>query len=123
MEAAGFLPGTHQLLSIFADGLPTNTVSFINFYDNIISSLNELNEQALPNIHDLFDHTIHIENNMQHVRIMNISTCPCPPTTPTSQLYHLQLPVPIFLQPPQPPLQLLAQFFTVRTVTVPGTQT
>ena len=60
MEAAGFLPGTCQLLAIFADGLPNNTVAFINLYDLIILSLNEPNEQLLPNIHSLFDQTIHI---------------------------------------------------------------
>ena len=65
MEAAGFLPGTRQLLAIFADGLPTNTVAFINLYNNILSSLNEPNEQLLPNIHHVFDRTIHIDNNIQ----------------------------------------------------------
>ena len=70
MEAAGFLPGTRQLLAIFADGLPNNTVAFINLYDSIISSLNEPNEQLLPNIHSLFDRTIHIENNIQRHRIL-----------------------------------------------------
>ena len=34
MEAAGFLSGICQLLSILADGLPHNTVTFINLYDN-----------------------------------------------------------------------------------------
>ena len=51
MEAAGFLPGTRQLLAIFADGLPNNTVAFINLYDSIHTSLNEPYEQALPNIY------------------------------------------------------------------------
>ena len=71
MEAAGFLPGIRQLLSIFADGLPTNTVAFINLYDHIISSLNEPHEQSLPNIHFLFDRTMQIENNIQRNRILN----------------------------------------------------
>ena len=73
MEAAGFLPGTRQLLSIFADGLPTNTVAFINLYDSIISSLNEFDESSLPNIYYLFDRTTQIENNIQRNRIMNPS--------------------------------------------------
>ena len=74
MEAAGFLPGISQLLSIFADGLPTNTVAFINLYDDIISSLNEPYDQSLPNIHHLFDRTIHIENNIQRNCILHPST-------------------------------------------------
>ena len=58
MEAAGFLPGPQQLLSIFADGLPNNTVAFINLYDSIISSLNEPDESSLPTIYYLFDVTL-----------------------------------------------------------------
>jgi hypothetical protein len=85
MEAAGFLPGIRQLLAIFADGLPNNTVAFINLYDNIISSLNEPNEQLLPNIHQLFDRTIHIENNIQRNRILNPSTRRPQSLTPSAQ--------------------------------------
>ena len=57
--------------SIFADGLPNSTVAFINLYDNIMSSLNEPLEQSLPNIHYLFDRTIHIDNNIQRNRILH----------------------------------------------------
>ena len=71
MEAAGFLPGIRQLLSTFADGLPNNTVAFVNLYDHIISSLNEPYEQSLPNIHHLFDRTIQIDNNIQRTRILH----------------------------------------------------
>ena len=71
MEAAGFLPGTRQLLSIFADGLPNSTVAFVNLYDDIMSSLNEPLEQSLPNIHYLLDRTIHIDNNIQRNRILH----------------------------------------------------
>ena len=74
MEAAGFLPGIRHLLAIFADGLPNNTVAFINLYDHIMSSLNEPNDQSLPNIHHLFDRTIHIDNNIQRTRILHPST-------------------------------------------------
>jgi hypothetical protein len=84
MEAAGFLPGIRQLLSTLADGLPQNTVAFINLYDNIISFLNELNEQLLPNIHQLFDCIINIENNIQRNRIMNPVSRRPPPSTPIS---------------------------------------
>ena len=89
MEASRFLlPGNRQLLSIFADGLPNNTVAFINLYDNIILSLNESNEQFLPNIHQLFDCTVHIKNNVQHIRTLNHTTW-CPQTltliTPSTQ--------------------------------------
>ena len=68
MEAAGFLPGIRQLLAIFADGLPNNTVAFINLYDNIHQSLKEPDERSLPNIHHLFERTMHIENTIQHNR-------------------------------------------------------
>ena len=71
MEAAGFLPGICQLLSILADGLPHNTVAFVNLYDSIIHSLNEPDEHSLPNIHQLFDRITNIENNIQRIRIMN----------------------------------------------------
>ena len=63
MDAAGFLLSPRQLLSVFADGLPQNTVAFVNLYDNIILCLNEPNEQLLPNIHQLFDRAINIDNN------------------------------------------------------------
>jgi hypothetical protein len=82
MEAAGFLPGTRQLLSILADGLPHSTVAFVNLYDHIISSLNEPNEQLLPNIHHLFDRIVNIENNIQRIRIMNPPSRRLPPTLP-----------------------------------------
>ena len=71
MEAAGFLPGPRQLLTVFADGLPQNTVAFVNLYDNIISWLNEPNDQMLPSIHQLFDQAINIDNNIQRTRILN----------------------------------------------------
>ena len=84
MEAAGFLLGPCQLLSIFTDGLPHNTVAFINLYDNIISWLNKPNEQLLPS-NFLFDHTVNIENNIQCNCIMKPDThCPVPGTMPTA---------------------------------------
>ena len=87
MEAAGFLPGARQLLSTFADGLPNNTVAFINLYDNIMSSLNDPNDQSLPNIHLLFDRTTNIDNNIQRNRILHPSTRrpqqPAPPAPST----------------------------------------
>ena len=67
MEAAGFLPGIRQLLSILADGLPHHTVAFINLYDNVISSLNEPNEQLLPSMQHLFDRITNIDNNIQQI--------------------------------------------------------
>ena len=84
MEAAGFLPGIRHLLAIFADGLPNNTVAFINLYDHIMSSLNEPNDQSLPNIHHLFDRTIHIDNNIQRTRILHPSTRRPQPSNPPS---------------------------------------
>jgi hypothetical protein len=71
MEAAGFLPGLRQLLSIFADGLPNNTVAFINLYNNIMLCLNDPDDNMLPNIHHIFDRTINIDNNIQCNRIMH----------------------------------------------------
>ena len=87
MEAAGFLPGTRHILAIFADGLPNTTVAFINLYDYIMSSLNEPNDQSLPNIHHLFDCMIHIDNNIQCTCILHPSTqCPQPSNPPTTTL-------------------------------------
>ena len=62
MDAAGYLPSARQLLLMFVDGLPMNLVSFVTLYDNVLNSLNDNVE--LPNIHQLFDHVIHIENNL-----------------------------------------------------------
>jgi hypothetical protein len=61
MEAAGHLPSKRQLLTMFVNGLPTNSVSFITLYGNMLNSLN--NDTKLPNIQHLFDHIICIENN------------------------------------------------------------
>ena len=61
MEAAGHLPSDQQLLTMFIDGLPTDLVSFITLYDNVLNSLN--NDAELLNMQHLFDHTICIENN------------------------------------------------------------
>src|ERR1700678_1970810 len=116
MDAAGFLPGIRQLLSILADGLPHSTVAFINLYDTIMSSLNEPNKQLLPNIHLLFDRIINIENNTQRSRIMN-------PVLVVLQLLLFHLRFPILNFPPQLPLYLQSlhlrphnQRFVVRIV-------
>ena len=86
MDAAGFLPGPRQLLTIFADGLPQNTVAFINLYDNIILWLNDPDDQRLPNIHQLFDRAINIDNNIQRIRMLNPNPRRLPSTnsTPTA---------------------------------------
>ena len=84
MEAAGYLPSPRQILSIFADGLPTNTVAFVNLYDHIILSLNEPNEQLLPNIHQLFDRAINLDNHLQRTRILNPRRLPLPAPPPSS---------------------------------------
>ena len=87
MEAAGFLPSTRQLLTIFTDGLPNNTVAFVNLYDDILSSLNEPNEQLLPSIHHLFDCTTHIDNNIQRNCILHPSSHCLPPNNYPSISY------------------------------------
>ena len=84
MEAAGFLPGLRHLLSMFADGLPNSTVAYINLIDHIISSLNEPHEQSLPSLQQLFDRTIHIENNIQRTRILQPSTRRTQPVVPST---------------------------------------
>ena len=84
MEATGFLPGIRQLLSTFADGLPNNTVAFVNHYDLIILSLNEPFEHLFPNIHHLFDHTTQIDNNIQCTRILHPNPCRLLSTTSTT---------------------------------------
>ena len=91
MEAAGFLPGTRHLLTIFADGLPNHTVAFINLYDNVISSLNEPHDHLLPNIHHLFDRTIHIDNNIQRNRLLHSSTRRPQPTVPSTSSSSQQI--------------------------------
>lgn len=93
MEAAGFLPGPQQLLSIFADGLPNNTVAFINLYDSIISSLNEPDESSLPTIYYLFERATIIENNVQRLCILNPNPRRSQPTTTSSSSPSVQ-PVP-----------------------------
>ena len=89
MEVAGFLPGIWHILAIFADGIPNNTVAFINLYDTIIASLNEPHKQSLLNIHQLFDRTIHIENNIQRNHILHPNPQQPlpnnPPSTPSTQ--------------------------------------
>ena len=89
MEAAGFLPGIRHLLTIFADGLPNNTVAYINLYDDIMLSLNEPHDYSLPNIHQLFDRITHIDNTMQRNRILHPTTrrpqtLPAPNALPNS---------------------------------------
>ena len=94
MEAAGFLPGPRQLLSIFADGLPNNTVAFINLYDSIISSLNEPDKSSLPTIYYLFERATIIENNIQRLRILNPNPRRTQPTTTSSSPPSVQPTVP-----------------------------
>ena len=79
MDAAGYLPSKHQLLSMFINGLPMNSVLFVNLYDNVLNSLND--NLALPNIHQLFDHTIRIENNLLRTRLLNPNARPSTATT------------------------------------------
>ena len=75
MEAAGHLPSQRQLLTMFVDGLPTNSVSFITLYNNVLTSLND-NSQPLPSIHHLFDHAIRLESNLQRTRILHPNSRP-----------------------------------------------
>jgi hypothetical protein len=81
MEAARFLPGTRQLLSILADGLPHSTAAFINLYDSIIYALNEPNEKLLPSIHHLLDRIVNIDNNIQRTRLLHPPPRRRPPAT------------------------------------------
>jgi hypothetical protein len=105
MEAAGFLPGARQLLSILADGLPLSTVAFINLHDNIMNSLNEPNEQLLPNIHHLFDQLTNIENNMQRTRLLNPITRRPPPPSNTHTITPTTQPPPAPANAPSPTAQ------------------
>jgi hypothetical protein len=74
MEAARHLPSEQQLLTMFVNGLLTNSVSFITLYDNVLNSLN--NDTELPNIQHLFDHTIYIENNQLQTCLLNPNSHP-----------------------------------------------
>jgi hypothetical protein len=76
MEAAGYPPSSRQALTMFADGLPTNTVSFINLHDTVITSLNEPNEALLPNLYYLFDQVIRLDNIAARSRTLHNDTRP-----------------------------------------------
>jgi hypothetical protein len=71
MEAAGYPPTTRQTLTMFIDGLPTNVVSYITLYDNVMVLLNEPNDSLLPNIHQIFDHVTRIDGNVTRSRMLN----------------------------------------------------
>lgn len=71
MEAVCYLPGARHLLTLLADGLLTNTVSFINLFNNIMEWVNVPDDLSLPNIHLIFDHVIHIDNNAQCICLLN----------------------------------------------------
>ena len=71
MEAAGYPPSTRQALTMFIDGLPTNIVSYITLYDNIMISLNEPNDSLLLNIYQLFDHVTRINGNITRSKLLN----------------------------------------------------
>jgi hypothetical protein len=71
MEAAGYPPTARQTLTMFIDGLPTNVVSYITLYDNVMVSLNEPNDSLLHNIYQLFDHVTRIDGNVTHSRMLN----------------------------------------------------
>lgn len=87
MEAAGYPPTTRQALTMFIDRLPTDIVSFITLYNNIMISLNEPNNSLLPNIHHLFDHVIRIDGNVNHSWSMSHDNCTHQSmTVPTSAL-------------------------------------
>ena len=103
MDAAGFLPGPRQLLTIFADGLPHHTVAFVNLYDNIISWLNEPNDHMLPNIHQLFDRAVNIDNNIQRTRILNPNPRSLPSTTASTLAPNPSAVVPPSTAPNIPP--------------------
>src|ERR1700678_288480 len=87
---------------MFADGLPQNTVAFINLYNSIIMWLNEPNEQLLPNIHFLFDRTTNIENNIQRNRIMNPGARRTMSTSATNISLTHTTPSPSITSPPAP---------------------
>ena len=79
MEAAGYPLSIRQTLTMFIDGLPTNVVSYITLYDNIMVSLNEPNDSLLPNIHHLLDHVVRIDGNVTRSRLLNQDHCTIQP--------------------------------------------
>jgi hypothetical protein len=64
MYAAWYPLSACQMLTMFIDGLPTNIVSYITLYDNIMVSLNEPNNSLLLNTHHIFDHVTRIDGNV-----------------------------------------------------------
>ena len=71
IEAAGYPPMARQTVTMFIDGLPTNIVSYITLYNNIMVSLNEPNDSLLPNIHHLFDHITRIDGNVNQSQLLH----------------------------------------------------
>jgi hypothetical protein len=103
MEAAGYLPGARHLLTMFADGLPTNTVSFIHLHDNIMEWINVPDEQSLPNIHLIFDHVVRIDNNAYRMRLLNSGnrSRPANPANPVPSTATITSPPPQATAPPE----------------------
>jgi hypothetical protein len=87
MDAAGYPLSAFQMLTMFFDGQPTNIVSYITLYDNIMVSLNEPDDSLLPNIHHLFDHVTRIDGNVTHSQTLNHDLCTHqPPNQPVIAL-------------------------------------
>jgi hypothetical protein len=120
MEAAGFLPGLRQLLSIFADGLPNNTVAFINLYDTIMLCLNDPDDSTLPNLHHIFDRTVNIDNNIQRNRILHHSNARRPQHSTPSSSTTAVVPPATEIQPPVPRLGRVATANTCGNCGRPG---
>jgi hypothetical protein len=73
----------------------TLAVALCRRIDNIILSLNEPNEHLLPNIHQLFDRAINLDNNLQRTRLLNPRRPPLPaPAASASSTPALALPAP-----------------------------
>lgn len=55
---AGYLPGECQLLAMFVNGLPMNSILFVTLYDNVLN-----NSVELPDIQHIFDHALCIKEH------------------------------------------------------------
>jgi hypothetical protein len=75
IEVARYPPMACQALTMFIDGLPTNIVSYITLYNNVMVFLNEPDNSLLPSIHHLFDHVTRLDSNVSHSRLLHQDSC------------------------------------------------
>jgi hypothetical protein len=71
MEATGYPLSTRQTLMMFLNGLPTDMISYITLYNNIMISLNEPDNSLLLNIYQLFNNVTWLNGNITCSWLLN----------------------------------------------------